>query len=154
MYLNGLRLRGEAEILFRNKAYLSAHVLAVFSIEEFGKSVFLSKTYFAGMGVTEDEYKKIFTGHSAKISFLLEQTADILPKTEDREVTMQFFKQMGKEEHDRKIRSLYVDWDNGKWLLPSAMGEDEIQGQASDAKRAASFMSYFAKESLQGNFPK
>jgi len=71
----------------RNKGYSSAHALAVFSFEEFCKSVLLSKKYFAGTGVTKDEYDKIFTKHPAKISFFLEQTADILPKKEDRELT-------------------------------------------------------------------
>lgn len=147
-------MRGDAEVLFRNKAYLSAHVLAVFSIEEFGKSVFLAKKYFAGTGVNEDEYEKIFTKHPAKISFFLEQTADILPVKGDRQWTIEFFRRMGKEEHERKMRSIYVDWESGKWLLPSTKDNDEIQGHAFEAKKAASFMWYFAKEALRGIFPK
>lgn len=151
---NGLRLRRDAEVLFRNKGYSSAHVLAVFSFEEFGKSVLLSKKYFAGTGVTKDEYDKIFTKHPAKISFYLEQMADILPKKEDRELTIEFFKRMGEEEHKRKMKSIYVDWESGKWLSPRTMDEGEIQGQAFDAKKAASFMCFFAEEALKGIFPK
>lgn len=151
---NGLRLRGDAEVVFNNRAYLSAHVLAVFSSEEFGKSVFLSKKYHDGLGVSEEEYDKIFTKHPAKISFFLEQTAEILPNEKDREKTIVWFKRMGKEEHQRKMKSIYVDFEAGKWLLPNSMDEEESKAQALEAKRTASYMCYAAEQALKGNFPK
>ncbi len=150
---NGLRLRKDAEILFQNKAYSTAHVSAVFSIEEFGKSVFLSRRYYKGIGVTDDEYEKIFTKHPAKISFFLEQTADLLPNVEDRDETIELFKRLGREEHERKMKSIYVDFDAGKWLTPNTMLEDESRVQAFEAKKTASYMWYSAKQALKGSFP-
>ena len=149
---NGLRLRFDAEVLFQSGKYVSAYTLAIFSSEEFGKSVFLSKNHYEGKGVTRQEYKDVFTKHPAKISYFLEQTAEML-REEDRPETVEWFRKMGTQEHFRKIRSLYVDWASGKWSLPDALNEDDMRAQAIEAKRMASIYSKFAEEALKGNSP-
>ncbi|OIO55553.1 hypothetical protein AUJ46_01125 [Candidatus Peregrinibacteria bacterium CG1_02_54_53] len=67
-HANAVDLLGEAKLLYQNKRYARAVALGISAWEELGKSQ-MAADYYTGV-IPEPVYKKAFTDHRAKTSYL------------------------------------------------------------------------------------
>jgi AbiV family abortive infection protein len=135
---NARDLLADAECLMGAESFARAHALAVFAEEELGKAklCLVAGVRPTGARVDPKEFWKEFYSHEGKLLREL-STQGLL----DEEVSSveEFIGSLPAESgsvHRRKVRGLYVDYQDGVILVPGEVGRSEAQ-QAIDEARAS-----------------
>jgi AbiV family abortive infection protein len=124
---NAGSLLADAECLMGAGSAARAHALAVLAEEELGKAklCLVALVRPAGAGVEPQEFWKEFYGHSGKLLREL-STQGVLNGTVSS--VPEFVGSLlgeSRSVHGRKLRGLYVDYEDGVVLVPGDIGGDE-----------------------------
>ena len=117
MYVHSLneaaKMLHEAEILLKNKAFQRAYFIAFSALEEISKSQLAADVY-TGF-IQEDEFKKIYKSHEAKINRVkwIQIDANIYPCFRWDNIHVDNF------DFKRKLKAMYVDIDFGNKKISS-----------------------------------
>ncbi len=131
---NTNRLLDDACILFHNKRYITASILAIYSLEEIGKSIELLKLSKNGKDLSKSKWNKLtqWGAHKRKIR---NGRKLALKDLEERlqmpgKVTANKFEQahsiLSSHYNEMKKQYLYVGLEDNKWTSPTILGESQL----------------------------
>lgn len=138
-FASSQRLLANAELLLDNGNWPTAHALATLALEEVGKA-FLCIFASTNPEPFRAEFWTAFKSHAVKIQMAYVLLAPLAATDEMRArpffQAIEEFGQAAKADHTRKMRGLYVDYDDGTILDPSDITEPDARSMVTRARDA------------------
>lgn len=147
---NALRLIGDAEALVANSRWPGAHGLATLALEEFGKHIICVSAI--GRVAHDPDYaarfRRRFRDHTDKLrSGILHLESLLARDIEGVADAFLEFDDLAKSAHVRRLRGLYVDFDDGHVLIPA---EEITENEAAELVRRVGIFIRAAEATARG----
>jgi len=124
--MNAKNLLKTAEFLFKKGDFGYSVGLAVISLEEYAKKIILlAKKNYPSM--FENEVRDAFRNHNLKLEPALQLLMGGYPDSPPEDEIPRMAQYLGNKLVSLRLRGLYVDFYNGKWISPQ---DEELKNMA------------------------